>query len=296
MVLFTNTSSSFSCFDKCLCTTQANLSLIECYDNQPSDFNSSETDFLSISGQEIELLEPLQNIKVKNNGKILISGIQVFADNFLRGVSCPGRFGFSVENSDLTSLQFRSPFQNSNLTFVELKGCKLGQFILVSGFYGSDIDELIIRNPTEDSLAPAFRRGSLIGRVKLRKLRLEDGGRVFKENSLTGRFGLDAIFLNRILFEFLEELQVVNTAIEFIEAGCLEGLEYLRVVRLENVGLKEVLEAGVSWLVGGRLERVFVGREPDMIGMSNDFLCYFIDLNYGQETGKGVKIFSCYIN
>ena len=69
---------------------------------------------------------------------------------------------------------------------------------------------------------------------------MENNGRIFKENSLTGRFGLDSIMLNKMIFESLEEIEIVNTLIEFIEAGCLLELEKLQSIRLENVGLRDV--------------------------------------------------------
>jgi len=262
------------------------LSSIECNHELPLNFNYSEVDFLSLNGRGMEILRPLQNLTIKKNGKIRLLNFQDFENDVISKISCPARFGVTVEDTNLTSLQFRSPFQNSNLNFIELRACQLGQFILISGFYGSDIDEILIKTATEDSMAPAFRRDTQIGSVKVRKLRIEDGGVVYKKNSLTGRFGIDSILINKFLFEYLEELEIINTEIEFIEDGCLERLEYLKVLKLMNVGLKRILEASVNWLSGGQIQSLFVGKEKEMTGLADDFLCFFVNLNSGQEIGK----------
>ena len=103
--------------------------------------------------------------------------------------------------------------------------------------------------------------------------------------------------LNEFVFADLEELEIVNTFIDYIESNVLLELTNLRVVRLENVRLKSIVKSylsdfalgpfdyndpSMSWLANEKIDEIFVGREHlNELGFKfeNEFLCYFAGLS-----------------
>lgn len=158
-------------------------------------------------------------------------------------------------------------------------------------------------------MSPAFRRSSQIGSIHIRKFKLENGYSIYKQNALTGSFGIDPILMNYFMFENLEEIEIVNTFIDFIQSGALAPLKHLRVVRLENVNLKNVIDfyftqfqigqtisfmdEDVNWMANPRIREIYLGREETGFGFQNEYLCYFAGLNALESKFFENKIISC---
>ena len=99
------------------------------------------------------------------------------------------------------------------------------------------------------------------------------------------------------MFKHLNELSIVNTFIDYIDSNAFLFLENLRVVRLENVNLKNVIDfyffsfnlmdtidfndESVNWLANTRIQTVYLGREQfseTKFNYENEYLCYFAGL------------------
>ena len=188
-----------------------------------------------------------------------------------------------------------SPFQRTNFTELDFNECSLTATIVINGFIDANINELIIRNPNADSIGPIFRRGSLVGDINIKQFRIINAFRIFSKNSPTGYFAIDPLVMNFFMFKELEELEITNTFIDFIQPESLLPLKKLKTLRLENVGLKNVINAyfdrfqieqiefeneEVSLMANGNLKRIFLGHEEsDSTWLDNESICYFAGLN-----------------
>lgn len=197
------------------------------------------------------------------------------------------------------SLFAREVFKNVNLSYLEFRNCLIPESLTSSGFLGSRIDVLTFNEPGEGSYGPYFKRIFDRKEIHVRKLEIKNAYSVFKKT--TGQFGLDFLLLNEKMFQYLEELSVVNTYLDYIEPRSFMFLENLKIVRLENVNLKNVIlfyfielsltqpeqeieftSEEVNWLANKRVERVYLGREQyseSKFAFEDEYLCYFAGLS-----------------
>lgn len=121
---------------------------------------------------------------------------------------------------------------------------------------------------------------------------------IFSVNSPIRKFVLDDLLLNPLLFADLIELEILNTRIDYILSASLSLLPNLRVVRLENVNLRSIIDHyfdeelpaladenlmidytddRVNWLSNRNLDKVYLGR--DRFELGDDDLCYFAGMS-----------------
>lgn len=200
----------------------------------------------------------------------------------------------------------KSPFQRTNFTELDFNGCSLGTWIVVSGFIDSNINTLTIRNPSEGSRNPMFRRGSLIGDINIKRFRILNAFGTFSRNSPTGFFAIDQLLMNYFMFKELEELEITNTVIDFIEPSSLLPLGKLKILRLENVGLKSIMLAyfdrfkpmgGIefenekfSLMANGKLKEIYLGHEDNETWLDIEVICYFAGLNVKEGYNINVSL------
>lgn len=288
-----------TCFNKCQCIFQDDINLLECTDpsitSQVIDFSSKEAwDHVNFIGSSIRELKEFKNLSLKPRGTIRVSGIESFDDDLFQSTNYIGKLGLYIENSSTESLKVKAPFRNTSFSELDINDSVLGQYITITTFIDSNVDILSIRNPKKDSASPAFRRDFLIGDISIKKFLLKNGFGIYKANSPTGNFAIDPILMNIFMFQHLEELEIVNTYLDFIIPAVLLPLEKLKVVRFANVNLKNVIgyyfsdqfqfgsdnfeDASVNWLANPRIQEIYIGRE-DSFKFQNDYLCYFAGLN-----------------
>ncbi len=94
----------------------------------------------------------------------------------------------------------------------------------------------------------------------------------------------------------------MNTFVDYIESNSFLFLKNLRIVRLENVNLKNIIDfyfvsaslmdtidfdnEAVNWLANTQIERVYLGREQfseTKFNYENEYLCYFAGLTANKQ-------------
>lgn len=297
--LTSGTGTQDTCFNQCRCIFQDDINLLECSEptisEQAIDFSSKEPwDHVNFIGSSINELKEFKNLSLKPGGTIRVSGIELFEDDLFQSTDYVGKLGLYIENSSMESLKVKAPFRNTNFSQLDINDCVLGQYVTITAFINSRVDIFSIRNPKKDSSSPAFRRDFLIGDISVKKFLLENGYGIYKANSPTGNFAIDPILMNIFMFQHLEELEIVNTYLDFIIPAVLLPLEKLRTIRFENVDLKNVIgfyfsdqfqlgsddieDSSVSWLANPRIKEIYIGRE-DQFQFQDEYLCYFAGLN-----------------
>lgn len=141
----------------------------------------------------------------------------------------------------------------------------------------------------------------MLARVpKVRHFRIVNVLDTFTKNSPIHKFALDDLLLNPVLFNDLRELEITNTRVDYIVADALSLLPNLSIVKLENVGLRAIIDHyfsdelpmvvgenhevdfsddRVNWLANRRLQRVYLGRENGgTFEFRDEDLCYFAAL------------------
>ncbi len=287
------------CFNQCQCIYQDDINLLECTSPSISELSDDYTstvawDFVNFAGSSIRELKQLRNLSLKTGANIQISGVDFFNDDIFQTTRYSDRIGLSILNSNLESLKYKSPFRNTNFSQLDISDSSLGQYITISTFINCNIDILSIRNAKANSSSPAFRRDFLVGDIFIKKLVIENGYGIYKANSPTGIFAIDPILMNVLMFQHLEELEIANTYLDFIISAVLVPLKELKVVRLENVNLKNVIgyyfreqfqfgsndfgDGSVNWLANPTINEVYFGREKSF-QFQDEYLCYFAGLN-----------------
>ncbi len=193
------------------------------------------------------------------------------------------KFRLRIENSSLESLAFNNPFVETNYFSIEFVDCYFGNWISTNAFVNTNIDLMLIKSPKQNSKSPFFRRSTLFGYINVKALKIHEAFDIFRKNSLTNSFGIDQLLLNTYLFKELEELEIKNTFVDFIDSNTLSQFNNLKLIRLENVYLKNVIEnyfvdlsliiqtknesfvdftdKSINWLSNEKIERVYLGRE-----------------------------------
>ena len=286
---------------KCKCfLISLQLNTLECTDPTmtqiPIDFstdNNIEFGYVNFVGSSIKIMSKNQfkNLRLSQDATIILSGIEEFEDDvFSNGLVSSTPFRLVIMQSSLFSLYFNSPFRRATFTQLEFVNFTLQLPIQTTNFAGSMIDTLIFKSPNQNSISPFFTPQPFLEKSTIRKLKIENARDIFKKNSDNNRFGIDNGLLNNKVFAELNELEIINTNVDFIESFIFtQELNYksLNTVRFENIGLKELITKEVSisyeepnWLSSTRLKRVYLGHEVDSrFQFLDEYLCYFVDLN-----------------
>jgi len=291
--------------DYCECSFNKFLNILECNNDSlittPPNFdvNSSiQFDYVSLVGSSIKKLNTneFKNLRLKENATIVVSNINEFESNlFSESLIYTKQFSFIVYNSSLLSLYFREPFKKVNISRLEFINCNLTEPILTSGFIDSFINVLSISEPIDGSLSPSFSR-LFFGKIHIFKFEIKDAFNIYRLSEK--QFGIDFQMLNNKMFEYLEELEIKNTYLDYIQSNAFNFLLNLKVVRLENVNLKNIIEfyflelnfletidfndQSINWMANNQIERVYFGREQFSefdFNYENEYLCYFAGLN-----------------
>lgn len=135
---------------------------------------------------------------------------------------------------------------------------------------------------------------------QIRQLKISNVRDIFSNNSPIRKFVLDDLLLSPVLFSELEELEIVNTRVDYIISNSMSQLTNLRVVKLENVNLRSIInhyfdeelpaivdeyqiiefnEPRVNWLSMRTLERVYFGREGKAFEFKDEDLCFFAGMS-----------------
>lgn len=283
--------------EKCTCSYEANMNILQC-DNltRPlTDFSSSVpfdyVNLMDIGGHLSTNSFP--NLNLAPYASLILSNIDTFDDNVFRDINYTDQFRLVLINSSMDSLSFAEPFAFTNFSVLELQECSFGNRMSAGAFNGARVDTLIINKVRSDSLVFSFRPSFTPNPPSIRRLRILDIYDTFKKNPNVEIFGLDSFFMNQIVFQDLEEIEIRNTWLEYLDEGAFFGLNNLKVVRLENVHLFDVIQRFYqftllmgyvpenNWIYG--VQKVYMGHEFDQrFKFEDEFLCYF--LNQKSET------------
>ena len=293
--------------NNCKCSfVNDNLNILDCNSNKmmtqiPTNFssnNSIEWSYISFIDTSIRNLTfNLPELNIQQNGSLIFDRIEYF-DNDLFINNLNKKFSLIIQNSSFSSLLIKYPFRNVNLTRLELNEFYFdSNRISIRAFEGSNIDRLIFDRANLSSFSPLFKRELIFNPPHILKLEIKNIYDTFKKNSLTNLFGLDSLFLNEILFGDLVELEIKDTWIDYIEPEALSLLVNLKILRLENVNLKSIInyyfnsvntfdlidfnDPNVNFLSNQNLEKVYLGREiysPTKFKFDNESICFFAGL------------------
>jgi hypothetical protein len=232
-----------------------------------------------------------QDLNLLSPATIQINGINELNSNLFNGLISNEPFRFILEDSSLLNLNNQIfPFNDVKLTELNLINCKTDS-IGAESFFDSQIDLFWIDKPNNESLSLRFRRAMfpMAPEIIIRKFKLSNVYDIFQMNSNDKRFGINFFTIERNVFKNLEELELVNIKLDFIDSIAFESLTKLSVLRLENVNLVNVIRAYFNennlnsqervknFFSNVYLKKVYLGREIDNSIYENDFICYFAD-------------------
>lgn len=292
----------------------------------PVNFKSNnQWSYVNFKGSSIKELKTnsFKNLNLNKDATVIFSNIEKLnSDIFINHLIYDEKFRFVIEDSKINSLNLYYPFRFLNFSQFEFKNCSFQDEIYSLVFEGSRIDTLIIDHVQPQSESPYFRTYLLSYVPKVRKLKIANALNTFSINSPAKLFGLDIYLLDFILFQSLEELEIVNTQLDFVESDTIAHLQNLRILRLENVNLKNVIEfyfdrleiyanmdqngeinfrnENINWISNKNLKKIYLGREVNNEGnfqFEDEYLCYFAGLNEqtkiyiydSLDTGKGIN-------
>jgi hypothetical protein len=284
-----------------------NLNILECDSNElitqmPTNFslnNSIEWSYISFINTSIgSLTFKLPDLNIQQNGNLILDKIDFF-DNDLFINNSKKKFRLVIQNSLFSSLLVKYPFRYANLSQLELNEFYFdSNRISIRAFEGSNIDRLILDKANLSSFSPIFKRELLFNPPRILKLEIKNIYDTFKKNSFDNLFGLDSLFLNDILFTDLVELEIKDTWLDFIQPEAFSNLLNLKIIRLENVNLKSIIDyyfnvvnsfdliefndPNINFLSNQNLEKVYLGREmyaPNKFKFDNQTICFFASLN-----------------
>ena len=299
---FTEAATSEPCFGSCVCTTQGTVNLLECTATPTAFTSNTAWSFVHLAGNSTK---SISDLRLQENATLVATGLDHISNTFFgTDFNYQKRFRLSIQNSSLESLVYNTPFQNKQFSRLEFVDSAFGSWILTGCFADSTIDLLSIESPKSTSMSVRFQRSTLIAKIRIRKFQIKEAYKTFRQNSPDGTFGLDRFLLNIFMFEELEELEITNTFLDFIEASAMSRLTKLVRVRLENVYLKNVIntyfsdlrvsmaaantsiveyqDKDVNWMANTNLKHVYLGREqysPQNFSYTDEDLCYFVGLN-----------------
>lgn len=246
---------------------------LECSIDFPNEFSTTKWDHVLIKSSTIK---PLKNLYLAKSATLIIKNALSFDDAILSEIKYEEKFRLVIENSSLNSLGFRA-FSNVNLSQILLTECYIQQNIPITIFEGTSIDELIIDNPVKEGLLLQFSSNLFLQReARIRKF-------IIKSFKSTDPFGIDRFTLPFRIFSSLEELEIQDSIIDFIESITLTSINTLHTLRFQNINLTKVIQydnvLGLSdgnFLSNSNLKNLFLGREyASNFTFQNEYFCYF---------------------
>ena len=280
----------------CSCSSLSSIKILECADTRikkiPNDFFTEfSLNYVSFVGSSIKSVptNSFKNLRLEENATIIVSGIEEFeSDLFLNDTLYTKKLVFVIEKSLLSSLILKYPFRKTNFSRLELNDCQVETGLSIRAFEGSRIDVFSINGASTNSSLLTFKTFFMYEEPVIRKFKLANIFNLFKEISPGNLFGLDSSLINIALFRYIEELEIVNTWLDYIDSEFLTLLEHLKTLRFENVNLKNIIDyssfydgASLNWVANENVERIYLGREmysPGKFDFQNEYACYFSDL------------------
>ncbi len=281
----------------CICSSMSSVKILECTDaritQMPNDFLLDfKLNYVSFVGSGVRTLQPnsFKNLKLEENATILLSRIDEFeSDIFLNDTLYTKKVVLVIEKSLLSSLIQYFPFRKMNFSRLELNDCQVETDLSIRGFDGAHIDVFSINGASPNSTLLTFKNFFVLEEPVIRKFKLANIFDLFKTISPGQLFGLDSSLINIALFRHIEELEIVNTWLDYIDPEFLGLLSSLKTLRFENVNLKNVIdfagvnnEVSLNWIANERIERIYLGREmysPGEFDFQNEYACYFSGLS-----------------
>jgi hypothetical protein len=281
----------------CKCSSMNSIKILECTDaritQMPNDFLLDfKLNYASFVGSGVKTLQSnsFKNLKLEENATIILSRIEEFkSDIFLNDTLYTKKVVLVIEKSLLASLIQNFPFRKMNFSRLELNDCQVETDLSIRGFDGAQIDVFSINGASPNSTLLTFKNFFMLEEPVIRKFKLANIFDLFKTISPGQLFGLDSTLINIALFRYIEELEIVNTWLDYIDPEFLGLLSYLKTLRFENVNLKNVIdftginnEMSLNWVANENIERIYLGREmysPGEFNFQNEYACYFSGLS-----------------
>ena len=248
----------------------------------PTDFTTSDSiqwNFVSFVGSSITTISDFNSLELAPNAVVTVKNINNFGSRIFSKLLSTTSFQFIVEQSSLFSLGRNLVFFDAKLSLLEFNDCEFSSSIVVNCFEGATIDTLLIKYPKNLSSPFEFRPQPLFKPANIRKFKIENA-----YDSFTTFFTLDSFTLPNRLFQSLEELEVVNTQLFSIDDFALEQLDNLKILKLNNINLIQVLKNSqltqTNWLSTAHVEKLFLGREYETgFYFQDTYLCDFKAIN-----------------
>ena len=247
----------------------------------PNDLSTPDNvkwNFVSFSGSSINTVNEFNSLELDSNAVITVKNINTFGSRIFSKILTNTNFQFIVEDSNLGSLSRNLVFLNANLSLLEFNECQFISEILINAFEGATIDTFLIKYPKNFSIPLRFRPQPIF-KTEIRKFKIENA-----YDSFSLAFSLDPFTIPSRLFQSLEELEIVNTQLYYIDGPAIEQLENLKVLKLNNINLIKVLDgiqsSETNWLSASQIEKLFIGREYEInFYFQNEYLCYFKEIS-----------------
>ena len=243
----------------------------------PADFSTTDRikwNYVSFVGSSIKTITEFNSLELDDKAVILVRDIDNFGPRIFSKVLTQSNYQFIVEESNLFSLGRNLVFSNANLSLLEFNECSFYSRILMNAFEGATIDTFLIKSPKNLSNSLEFQPQPLFRDVNIRKFKIDSA-----YDSFTTYFSIDSFTLPPRLFKALEELDIINTQLFFIDGDNINELENLKVLKLNNVNIIKVLEKNLSevhWLSVKQIKKLFIGREYETgFAFQDKYLCDF---------------------